>query len=200
MMKIIGVTGSSGAGKSTVCDILKKRYSVHIIDADKIAKELSKKGSIYLKEISKCFGKEILDETGELNRKKLANIIYNDGKKRNELNNITFTYVVAEIKERINNLKDEELVVIDAPLLFESNLNEICDIVIGVISNEEDKVIRICKRDNIDENLAKKRLSIQINDEYLKEKVDYIIYNNNQITNLYENIENIINFIYNKNN
>lgn len=200
MMKIIGVTGSSGAGKSTVCDILKKRYSVHIIDADKIAKELSKKGSIYLKEISKCFGKEILDETGELNRKKLANIIYNDGKKRNELNNITFTYVVAEIKERINNLKDEELVVIDAPLLFESNLNEICDIVIGVISNEEDKIIRICKRDNIDENLAKKRLSIQINDEYLKEKVDYIIYNNNQITNLYENIENIINFIYNKNN
>ena len=199
-MKIIGITGSSGAGKSTVSDILKQKYSAHIIDADKIAKELSKKGSTYLKEICNCFGEEILDKTGELNRGKLANIIYNDNKKRNELNNITFTYIVAEIKGRINKLKDEELIVIDAPLLFESNLNQICHIVIGIISKEEDKIIRICKRDNIDKDLAKKRLSIQIDDEYIKEKADYIIHNNNQITNLYYNIEKIMNFIYNKNN
>lgn len=190
-MKIIGVTGSSGAGKSTVCAILKEKYLAYIIDADKIAKELSKKGSMYLNSITQYFGIEILNEAGELKRKELANIIYEDDKKREALNNLTFTYVVKEIEEEINKLKNEELIVIDAPLLFESNLDKICDIVIGVIANKKDKIERICKRDNIDVDLAKKRLNIQITDEYLKENADYIIYNDSKITNLEERLKNI---------
>ena len=72
---IIGITGSSGAGKSTVCEILKNEYHVKVINADKIAKELSKKGTLYLLEIVEKFGEEILLENEELNRKKLANIV-----------------------------------------------------------------------------------------------------------------------------
>lgn len=191
-MKIIGITGSSGAGKSTVCAILNEKYLAHIIDADKIAKELSKKGSMYLNSIIQYFGIEILNEAGELKRKELANIIYKDDKKREALNNLTFTYVVKEIEDEINRLKNEELIVIDAPLLFESNLDKICDIVIGVIANEKDKIKRICKRDNIDEELAKKRLKIQISDEYLKEHVDYIVYNDANVTNLEEKLNSVI--------
>lgn len=199
-MKIIGITGSSGAGKSTVCTILKQKYFAHIIDADKIAKQLSKKGGMYLNSITQYFGVEILNEVGELKRKELANIIYEDDKKRETLNNLTFTYVVEEIKNEINKHEDEELIVIDAPLLFESNLDKICDVVIGIIANEEDKIERICKRDNIDKNLAKKRLNIQVTDKYLKEHANYIIYNNFQITNLEKEIEKVIGFVYNKNN
>ena len=77
-MKVIGITGSSGAGKSTVCEIIEELYDVCIINADKIAKELSKKGSSYVEGIANIFGKTILTEDGELNRKKLADLIYTD--------------------------------------------------------------------------------------------------------------------------
>ena len=157
-MKIIGITGSSGAGKTTICGILNKKYAAYIIDADEIAKRLSKKGSMYLESIVEYFGADILDNSGELKRKELADLIYNDTQKREGLNNITFMYVVKEIKNNINRLKDKELIVIDAPLLFESNLDKICDLVIGVIANKEDKIKRICNRDNISEETARKTI------------------------------------------
>ncbi|MCI8352908.1 MAG: dephospho-CoA kinase [Clostridia bacterium] len=190
-MRIIGVTGSSGAGKTTICAILEEKYSAHIIDADKVAKRLTKKGTMYLNSIVEYFGIDILDNSGELKRKQLASIIYDDDEKRNALNNLTFTYVVKEIKENINNLKDKELIVIDAPLLYESNLDKICDIVVGVLAKEEDKINRICKRDNISEEMAKKRLAIQSNDDYIKDRADYIIINNGDLVELEEDIRKI---------
>ena len=78
---IIGITGSSGAGKSTVCEILEEEYQIKVLNADKMAKQLSKKGNEYLTDIITLFGKEILQENGELDRPKLANIIYNNKKK-----------------------------------------------------------------------------------------------------------------------
>lgn len=190
-MRIIGVTGSSGAGKTTICTILEEKYLAHIIDADKVAKKLTKKGTMYLKSIVEYFGIDILDNTGELKRKELANIIYEDEEKRNALNSLTFTYVVKEIKENINKLKDKELIVIDAPLLYESNLDKICDIVIGVIAKEIDKINRICARDDINEEIAKKRLAIQLNDDYIKDRVDYVIVNNGNLEELEEEIKKI---------
>lgn len=191
-MKIIGVTGSSGAGKTTICNLLEKKYLAHIIDADKVAKRLAKKGSMYLNSIVEYFGVGILDNAGELKRKELASIIYEDEEKRNALNNLTFTYVVKEIKENINNLQDRELIVIDAPLLYESNLDKVCDIVIGVIAKEEDKINRICKRDNITEEMAKKRLNIQLSDDDIKDRADYIIVNNGNLEELEEEIKKIM--------
>lgn len=190
-MKIIGITGSSGAGKTTICSILKEKYAAHIIDADEIAKRLSRKGTMYLQAIVEYFGDNIVDANGELKRKELANIIYENEEKRNMLNELTFNYVVQEIKENINKLKDKELIVVDAPLLFESNLDKICDMVIGVIATEEDKIERICNRDKISEQTAKKRLNIQKDDEFIKEKSDYIIYNESSIKKLEEEIEKI---------
>lgn len=191
-MKIIGVTGSSGAGKTTICTILEKKYLAHVIDADKVAKRLTKKGTMYLNSIVDYFGIGILDSTGELKRKELATIIYEDEEKRSALNNLTFTYVVNEIKENINKLQDRELIVIDAPLLYESNLDKICDLVIGVVAKEEDKIDRICLRDDISEEMAKKRLSIQLNDDYIKNRADYIIVNNGNIEELEDEIKKII--------
>lgn len=190
-MKIIGITGSSGAGKTTICGILKEKYNAEIVDADQIAKKLSKKGTMYLKSIIDYFGEEMIDTKGELKRKELASLIYENEEKRNQLNQLTFIYVVEEIKKNINNLKGKELIVIDAPLLFESKLNQICDFVIGVLADEEDKIQRICQRDKISEELAQKRLAIQTEDDFLKENANYIVYNNENMDKLEAQIQKI---------
>ncbi len=190
-MKIIGITGSSGAGKTTICKILKQKYEAFIIDADEIARQLSKKGTMYLNAIIKYFGKNIVDSNGELKRKDLANEIYQNDEKRKKLNELTFNYVVKEIKERIQKLQTEDLIIIDAPLLFEAELDKICDLVIGVIAKEQEKIERICNRDNINKETAKKRLNIQKSNEYIKEKSDYIIYNESSIEKLEEEIDKL---------
>lgn len=188
-MKVIGVTGTSGVGKTTVCEILNKKFNAFIIDADEVARELSKKGNSYLQAIAEYFGQNILDSNGNLKRKELASLIYNDKIKREALNSITFKFVVEEIKRRIDLAKEDKMIVIDAALLFESKLNEDCDIVLGIIADEIQKIERICKRDNITEEMAKKRVAVQITDEKLFKKADYIIKNTGDINLLERDIK-----------
>ena len=154
---IIGITGSSGTGKSIICNILQNEYKVKIINADEIAKKLSKSESNYIKDIIKKFGKEIVDENGELKRKELAKIIYSNTDRREDLNNCTFKYIKKEIEKQINDTEKDLAIIIDAPLLFESKLNEICNKVIGIISKKDLQIERIIKRDNISFNEAKSR-------------------------------------------
>lgn len=191
-MKIIGITGSSGAGKTTISKIIKEKYNAQVIDADEIARKLSKKGTMYLSSIVDFFGNEIIDEQGELKRKRLAKLIYENDEKRKRLNELTFFYVVEEIKKSIKQFSGSaELIVVDAPLLFESKLDQICDFVIGVIANEEEKIQRICQRDQISEEMAQKRLAIQKDNEYIKKYSDYVIINDSSMTNLEKELENI---------
>ena len=187
---IIGITGSSGAGKSTVCEILEAYYKVTIINADKVARKLSKRGTNYVIDIISKFGKSIVDENGELKRRKLAEIIYNDPKKREELNKCTFKYIKKEIERQIKKAQ-ADTIIIDAPLLFESELNKICDKVIGVISNRELQIERIVARDDIDYEDAEKRLNAQQTNEFYMNKCDAIIENNNNLKSIKENVEKI---------
>ncbi len=189
-MKIIGVTGSSGAGKDTLCEILENKYNAEIVDADKIARELSKKGTMYLQSIVESFGSGIVDRKGELNRKKLASIIYEDDKKREELNKLTFIYVVDEIKKRINKIK-KKIIVVNAPLLFESNLDQVCDFVIAIIAERKVQIERIMKRDNIQKDEAEKRLNMQNTDDFYIENADYIIHNKEDIKDIEKQLKDI---------
>ena len=189
-MKIIGVTGSSGAGKDTLCEILENKYNAEIVDADKIARELSKKGTMYLQTIVASFGTGIVDRKGELTRKKLASIIYEDDKKREELNKLTFIYVVDEIKKRINKIK-KKIIVVNAPLLFESNLDQVCDFVIAIIAERNVQIERIMKRDNIKADEAEKRLNMQNTDEFYIENADYIIHNKGDIKDIEKQLKDI---------
>lgn len=178
---ILGITGSSGAGKSTVCEILEKKYNSQTINADKIAKQLSKKGTSYLQKIVQNFGNDILLENGELDRKKLANIIYSNSDKRDELNNITFRYIKNEIKDQIKK-SDNNIIAIDAPLLLEANLQEICDKTIAVISEDRAlQIQRIIKRDNIDREHAIARLNAQHSNEFYMQNCDDTIINNDTL-------------------
>lgn len=189
---IIGITGSSGSGKSTVCSILQKKYNAKIIDADKIAKQLSQNNKEYLADIVNQFGKEIILENGMLNRPKLADIIYNNEEKRELLNKCTFKYIKAEIQKEIGKYKD--IIVIDAPLLFEAGLEKNCDRTIAVISdNKELQIKRIMKRDNIERKVAIDRLNAQKQNEFYMKNCDYVIKNNENIEDLNNQIDTIFN-------
>ena len=191
-MKIIGITGSSGSGKTTLSQILNERKDVKLIDADKVVKEMSIPGTEYLKEIEKSFGKEILLEDGNLNRKLLGKKIYNEKEALEKLNKLTFKYVVNEILNRIKKSKEEQIqfLIIDAPLLFEAGLEKNCDYVVVLVAKEELKIQRICERDNIDEQTARSRLRIQHQDSYYTEKADFVIENNENC-----NLKNEINVL-----
>ena len=176
---IIGITGSSGAGKSTICEFLENEYEVKVLNADKIARKLSQKGTSYVIDIIKIFGKGIVDEEGKLKRRKLAEIIYSNSKKREKLNKCTFKYIIKEIEKRLDKIDDNTTKIIDAPLLFESKLNEKCDKVIGIIAKREIQIERIVARDNIDYEQAENRLLAQQTNEFYIKKCDDIIENNN---------------------
>lgn len=188
---IIGITGSSGSGKSTISKMLAQRYNGKIIDADEIARRLSIENSKYINEIVSKFGKDIIDEFGNINRRQLAEIIYSDDNKRNVLNNCTFKYIVNSIKTKLQNIRNCDFIIIDAPLLFESKLNELCDVIIGVIAKREIQIDRIMKRDNINFEHAEKRIQSQKNNDFYIQNCDRIIQNNGDINLVKKEIEKL---------
>ena len=192
-MKIIGITGASGSGKTTTSEILNKRDDTKIIDADKVAKSLNTPGTDYMINIKSVFGDNIIFENGHLNRKELAKIIYNDENARKKLNALTFKYVVGEILKKIEEYKKQNysFIIIDAPLLIESGLNKYCDFVIALIADDNLKIKRICKRDNIDRQTEISRLKIQHDNSYYIENSDFYI-ENTEDYNLEERINEIL--------
>lgn len=185
---IIGITGSSGAGKSTVCEILEVFYNVKVLNADKIARRLSQRGSNYLNDIIKLFGTDIVDKNGDLKRNKLAEIIYSNPQKREELNVYTFKYVKEDIEKQISKLDKKTVVVIDAPLLFESDLDKMCNKIIGVIASRDTQIQRIMERDDIDYEDAEKRLNAQKNNQFYISNCDIIIKNNGNILEIEKSV------------
>jgi len=194
-MKVIGITGNSGSGKTTASKILEEKLSAYVIDADKVVRDMSQPGTEYFNAIKRVFGDSFFTEDGNINRKKLADEIYNQKDSLHRLNDITFKYVKEEIENRISvNKSENEYVVIDVPLLFEAGLEKSCDVVIAMVADDEKKIERIMERDGIDYETAKKRLDIQPNDEMYLEKADFIIDNSND-DELWQKLSEIIQMI-----
>lgn len=177
-MNIIGITGNSGSGKSTVSKMINENYNAKVIDADRIAKEMAKNNSEYLQAIRQTFGEDIV-KNNELDRKKLADIVFSNKKEKEKLDSLTFEYVVEEIKKELkaNQNLDYQYIILDVPLLFESKLDKLCDYTIGVIAPKTEKIKRICKRDKLSKEKALQRLNNQENDEFYIKKCDFIIEN-----------------------
>jgi len=194
---IIGITGPSGSGKTTISDMLKERLKCNSINADDVAKELAKSGTKYYEDILKHFGGDILDGEKEIDRKKLANIIYESEPEREALNDITRIHVAAEIEKQAIELEKTNIVIIDVPRLIESGLGKICDIIISVLADDDIKIERICKRDNIDAETAKKRLGIQPKNRFYIKNSNYVVKNNNEDLNKQMNM--IVNTIIKEN-
>ena len=180
-MKIIGITGNSGSGKSTISKLISKNYEAKIIDADKIAKEMTKNNGEYLQAIRQAFGNDVI-KNNELDRKKLADIVFLNRAEKEKLDGLTFEYVVEEIKKELeaNQNLDYQYIILHVPLLFESKLDKLCDYTIGVIAPKTEKIKRICKRDKLSKEKALQRLNSQPNDEFFTKNCNTVINNENK--------------------
>lgn len=176
---IIGLTGGTGCGKTTVCSILEK-YNAYIIDADKIAHSIIEEGKKAYFEIIEYFGDDILNNEKQIDRKKLGNIVFSNKNELIYLNNITHKYIIKDIKEKIDFAKREktyDYIVIDAPLLIETNLHKIVDNVWIVHCTLKTRLDRLKKRDNLSEDILIKRINSQTSFDENKKFADFIIFN-----------------------
>ncbi|MDI6641884.1 MAG: dephospho-CoA kinase [Elusimicrobiota bacterium] len=174
---IVGLTGGIATGKSTVVKEFKK-LGAEIIDSDRIAHRVIRKGSKQYRKILKVFGKEILKSNKEINRKKLAKIIFENSKKRKLLEKITHPAIISEIKTELTRLSaysPTRLIVLDAPLLFEKKLDRLVDKTVLVYAPEKVQIKRIMRRDKISKENAIRRISAQLPIEYKKNLANYII-------------------------
>lgn len=173
MSFIIGLTGPTGSGKSSACKVCEK-YGFKAVDCDKLARVAAEKGTKGLDALIHTFGKSILNEDGSLNRKTLASIAFSSKEKTLLLNDTIFPF----IRELVLKETQSGKILLDAPTLFESGINEICYKTIAVLSDEEKRLERILKRDNLTNQEALLRISAGKNDDFYKNNADYIIYNN----------------------
>lgn len=182
----IGLCGSSGSGKGYVCKKF-KAYGVEYIDTDKVYRDIAVGGSECVNELCSYFGEGILSEDGTLNRKELSKRVFegdNAAEHLKVLNEITHKYIRYETVRILeeNESKGVIATIIDAPVLFESGFDDMCDVTVCVTAPTELKIKRILKRDNIPLEKAKARLQSQLPDSILREKCDYEIINDDSGT------------------
>ena len=192
-MKIIGITGPSGSGKSILAGALRDR-GISVIDADELYHSLLVPPSRCLDLIRDAFGDEIFNADGTLNRPALASIVFSDEEKLELLNSTVLSVVVDEAKKILSELAahGEQIAAIDAPTLIESGFNAECDLVVSVISDADTRAERISERDHIGHDDAIRRIRAQKNDEFYKRHSDLVIFNDGNIGALTKQAERII--------
>ncbi len=193
--KIIGLTGGIATGKSTVSKIIGEEYTV--IDADKIAKDIVEVNMKGYNSLVRTYGSEILDDNNQIDRGKLANIIFNSKKEREKVNSILHPIIISEMKDLIEKKIHENYLFLDIPLLIEGldNLVDngiIFDEIWLVYSDENIQIERLMERDNIDREFAIKKINTQMNLDKKKAFANKIIYNNGSLDELRKNIIDII--------
>ena len=181
-MKIIGVTGISGSGKTTVTRQLAK-LGGFTVETDPLVHMLMGKGQQAYNEIVAAFGTGILDEEGAIHRPTLGRLVFEDKEKLARLEGILHPKVAAETANMIAEAEktgEYKFAIIDAPLLIEAGMHKSCDSCWLVTASHETKLARIIARDGITRPAAEKRLASRAGDEALKPHADVIIENNGE--------------------
>ena len=175
-MLVVGLTGSFGTGVTFVASIFKS-LGAEVIDADRIAHEVIKKGTAVYKRIIRHFGKNLLDVNGNIDRRTLSAIVFNDKDKLHKLNAIIHPEVIKEIKERAKKARHDKVVIIDAPLLIEANLGRFVDKLIVVKSSTTKQIERSVKKFGLKSEEVLKRIKSQIPLERKIAMADFVIDN-----------------------
>lgn len=179
MAEVIGLTGQTGAGKSTVRKLLKAKGAA-VVDADFVAHEVADNNLSCLTDIVEHFSCMVLDEKGKLNRRALGRIVFSDRKKLALLNKIMFPYIVSAIKGQVTAYEQAgaQIIVIDGATLIESGCAKMCSVLVSVTADEETRLTRIIHRDGISKRDAVRRVSAQNPEEFYIKASDYVIKNN----------------------
>ena len=191
--RILGLTGQSGAGKSTVAEFLEQN-GFYVISADLLVRKIYNSGSPCLKTIAAVFGEDIISDNGTPDRKLLAKRAFSSKENTALLSSIVHPFVTAELFTQIKKAAESgaTTVVYDAPQLFESNADVICDKIISVTAEKSVRLERICKRDNISKENALMRMNAQLDEEFFRENSDYIRENNSDLSSLNVQLESLL--------
>lgn len=196
-MKIIGLTGPSGAGKTTLCSYFEE-LGIPCIDTDDVYHKLVSTRTPCLAEIEGAFGSSVISEDGSLNRRALSALVFSqDGSHKNleTLNSITHKYVWEETNRLLTAYiaEGKEAAVIDAPALFSSKIFiGACDFVISVLADTEERIERITGRDGISREDAMRRLAYQPDDSFFEENSDYCITNSGSPESMHEQLLTVL--------
>jgi dephospho-CoA kinase len=191
-MIVIGLTGGILTGKSTVSEILAKLGAV-IIDADKIGHEAYRPQTKVWREVVDAFGTGILKQNGEIDRKKLGDIVFNDPKALSRLNEITHPAMHSMMKEEIEKLRNEgvDVVVLEAAVLIEANWTDLVDEVWVTVAPEETAVKRLQNRGGLSEQQARARIRSQLSSEERAKHADVIINTNCDLAEVRAKVERL---------
>lgn len=173
---IVGLTGGIGAGKTAVAKLLEK-HGATIIDTDAIAREVVEPPSPILDAISGAFGAAVIGQDGALDREALARIVFADGEKLRQLNEITHPEILKRVLARIGGYPPSAIVVVVVPLLFESGFDRNCDAVIAVTAREAVRVERVVKRDAMTEADVRARMRVQFPESGFEGRATWIVRN-----------------------
>ena len=187
MSFVVGLTGPTGAGKSSVTSVA-EQMGFKIVDCDKLARIAVQKDSEALNALVGVFGNDILDSNGNLNRAALAQKAFSTSQNTELLNKTLLPYICVLVQEQITTDK----VLLDAPTLFESGADSFCDEVIVVICDKKTRLSRIMARDGIDEDSALLRINAGKPDEYYIEKTNNIVYNDCELSVLGLKIQKLL--------
>lgn len=178
-LMVIGVTGSFGSGKTTVSRMF-ARCGARVLDADRTARDLLKVSSGCFKKIVRCFGRSVLTQ-GKIDRRKLAEVVFADARKRRQLERIIHPRVAVEFKRRIallRRLKNIRAVVLDVPLLFESGMHRLADVTVVVWVSTKTQLGRVAARRGIAQSAALARIRAQLPLPQKVRRADAVINNN----------------------
>ena len=192
-MKIIGLTGGIGTGKSTVSAYLAQK-GCKIIDADLISHQMTEAGSPCLAEIRDAFGEEVFLRDGNLDRKKVGRLVFADATKKKTLEQIITRRVIEKTLRILQDCRaqQEDLVVLDAPLLFECGMQRYTDETWLVVCRTKTRLRRIAARDGLAEEDIQKRIANQMSTEQKEKLADYIIDNSRDLAWLYAQIDTLL--------
>lgn len=175
---IIGLTGQTGAGKTTVAEGL-SHFGYKVIKADDVARLVTEKGSPTLQKLEEAFGEDVLKEDGTLDRALLAKRAFSSKEATKLLNSITHPEITRLINKKINGafFDGYEGVVLDASQLFEAGIQNQCTLVISVVAPEDVRRARIMERDGITEEVANRRMAAQYSENFFRTHSNYVLEN-----------------------
>ena len=199
MANIIGLTGQTGAGKSTVRDILQSKGAA-VIDADSVAHDITDNNLDCIYDIVSHFSCLVLNEKGKINRKALGKRVFSDPKELAVLNKIIFPYILDAIEHEVLGriARGYDNIVIDGATVIESGCGKMCDVLISVVAEEETRITRIIKRDGISKIDAERRVSAQKPEEFYTENSDFVIRNDSTPAELERGVNSVLKNILNK--